>query len=66
MEPAVGRMYLNDRERFEAIARVWTWRYAMLDLLPPHPLPPDQAEDAPSDSQSSQICSLYHQNIQEM
>uniref|UniRef100_A0A1B6LGA5 E2 ubiquitin-conjugating enzyme n=2 Tax=Graphocephala atropunctata TaxID=36148 RepID=A0A1B6LGA5_9HEMI len=35
MEPAVGRMYRNDRSHFEAIARVWTWRYAMHDVLPP-------------------------------
>ncbi|XP_060805773.1 uncharacterized protein LOC106132759 [Amyelois transitella] len=34
MEPEVGEMYARNRPRFEALARRWTWRYAMLDLLP--------------------------------
>ncbi|KAJ8673499.1 hypothetical protein QAD02_004761 [Eretmocerus hayati] len=29
MEPELGEMYLNERTRFEEIARAWTWKYAM-------------------------------------
>ncbi|KZC11577.1 PREDICTED: uncharacterized protein LOC107189723 [Dufourea novaeangliae] len=35
MEPELGQMYLNDRERFDEIARTWTWRYAMHDVVTP-------------------------------
>ncbi|XP_063982233.1 uncharacterized protein LOC135165150 [Diachasmimorpha longicaudata] len=35
MEPELGDMYTNDRERFEEIARSWTWKYAMHDVVPP-------------------------------
>ncbi|XP_015515029.2 uncharacterized protein LOC124302202 [Neodiprion virginianus] len=35
MEPELGEMYLKDRERFEDVARAWTWRYAMHDVLTP-------------------------------
>ncbi|XP_033337103.1 modifier of rpr and grim, ubiquitously expressed [Megalopta genalis] len=35
MEPELGEMYLNDRERFDEIARAWTWRYAMHDVVTP-------------------------------
>ncbi|XP_076670205.1 modifier of rpr and grim, ubiquitously expressed isoform X1 [Andrena cerasifolii] len=35
MEPEVGEMYLNDRERFDEIARAWTWKYAMHDVMTP-------------------------------
>ncbi|KAJ0174204.1 hypothetical protein K1T71_010350 [Dendrolimus kikuchii] len=34
MEPEVGEMYARDRPRFEAVARRWTWRYAMQDIFP--------------------------------
>ncbi|XP_072942556.1 uncharacterized protein morgue [Epargyreus clarus] len=34
MEPELGEMYVRDRARFEALARRWTWRYAMHDILP--------------------------------
>ncbi|XP_008545133.1 uncharacterized protein LOC103569550 isoform X2 [Microplitis demolitor] len=32
MEPELGDMYTNDRERFEEVARAWTWKYAMHDV----------------------------------
>ncbi|XP_012273433.1 uncharacterized protein LOC105695936 [Orussus abietinus] len=35
MEPQVGEMYMNDRERFEEVARAWTWKYAMHDVVTP-------------------------------
>lgn len=34
MEPELGDMYVRDRARFEMLARNWTWRYAMHDILP--------------------------------
>ncbi|XP_013162577.1 PREDICTED: uncharacterized protein LOC106114047 [Papilio xuthus] len=34
MEPELGEMYVRDRARFESLARRWTWRYAMHDILP--------------------------------
>ncbi|XP_074111492.1 modifier of rpr and grim, ubiquitously expressed [Cotesia typhae] len=36
MEPELGDMYTNDRERFEEVARAWTWKYAMHDVVTPH------------------------------
>lgn len=35
MEPEIGEMYVNDRPRFEMLARQWTRKYAMLDIMPP-------------------------------
>ncbi|CAH0391214.1 unnamed protein product [Bemisia tabaci] len=35
MESDIGKLYLNNREVFEDIARTWTWKYAMHDILPP-------------------------------
>uniref|UniRef100_A0A1B6C8V9 E2 ubiquitin-conjugating enzyme n=2 Tax=Clastoptera arizonana TaxID=38151 RepID=A0A1B6C8V9_9HEMI len=35
MEPAVGKLYLENRSNFEAIARCWTRKYAMHDILAP-------------------------------
>lgn len=35
MEPELGRMYEADRPKFEALARRWTWKYAMYEVLPP-------------------------------
>lgn len=35
MEPALGRMYETERTKFEALARSWTWKYAMYEVLPP-------------------------------
>ncbi|CAB3257075.1 unnamed protein product [Arctia plantaginis] len=34
MEPELGEMYVRDRQRFETLARNWTWRYAMHDIMP--------------------------------
>uniref|UniRef100_A0A1L8DT91 E2 ubiquitin-conjugating enzyme n=1 Tax=Nyssomyia neivai TaxID=330878 RepID=A0A1L8DT91_9DIPT len=39
MEPALGRLYEGDRSKFEALARNWTWKYAMHEVIPPLPLP---------------------------
>ncbi|OXU25103.1 hypothetical protein TSAR_006675 [Trichomalopsis sarcophagae] len=35
MEPELGEMYMNDRARFEEVARAWTWKYAMHNVLEP-------------------------------
>lgn len=35
MEPELGDMYMNDREKFEEVARAWTWKYAMNDVIVP-------------------------------
>jgi ubiquitin-conjugating enzyme E2 D/E len=35
MEPELGRLYEEDRPKFEALARSWTWKYAMFEVLPP-------------------------------
>lgn len=35
MEPELGYMYEKDRIRFESLARSWTWKYAMFELLLP-------------------------------
>lgn len=35
MEPELGDMYMNDRARFEEIARAWTWKYAMSNSAEP-------------------------------
>ncbi|KAG8231127.1 hypothetical protein J437_LFUL010453 [Ladona fulva] len=35
MEPRVGELYNQDRKTFEDVARAWTWRYAMHDVLLP-------------------------------
>lgn len=35
MESELGKMYENERPKFEALARSWTWKYAMLEVLPP-------------------------------
>lgn len=35
MEPDLGYMYENNRSRFELLARSWTWKYAMFELIPP-------------------------------
>lgn len=34
MEPELGRLYDNDRAKFEALARRWTWKYAMFEVIP--------------------------------
>ncbi|CAL8087905.1 unnamed protein product [Orchesella dallaii] len=33
MEPKISELYMNDRKTFDKIARVWTWKYAMHDVL---------------------------------
>ncbi|CAD7000682.1 uncharacterized protein LOC101448324 [Ceratitis capitata] len=35
MEPELGYMYEHNRARFESLARSWTWKYAMFELMPP-------------------------------
>lgn len=35
MEPELGEMYMNDRSRFEEIARAWTCKYAMHNVAEP-------------------------------
>lgn len=35
MEPELGRMYENERPKFEALARRWTWKYAMYEVMFP-------------------------------
>lgn len=35
MEPELGKMYDNERPKFEALARSWTWKYAMYEVIPP-------------------------------
>uniref|UniRef100_A0A336MSK8 E2 ubiquitin-conjugating enzyme n=1 Tax=Culicoides sonorensis TaxID=179676 RepID=A0A336MSK8_CULSO len=35
MEPELGTMYETERPKFEALARSWTWKYAMYEVLPP-------------------------------
>ncbi|KAA0196749.1 hypothetical protein HAZT_HAZT003879 [Hyalella azteca] len=37
MNPVAGRLYDSDRPKFDAVAREWTWRYAMVDVLQPAP-----------------------------
>lgn len=33
MEPELGRLYDQDRPRFDALARHWTKKYAMMDEI---------------------------------
>jgi ubiquitin-conjugating enzyme E2 D/E len=33
MEPEIGQLYRTDRETFDSIARQWTWKFAMHDVL---------------------------------
>lgn len=33
MEPAVGRLYTQNRDKFEKLAKLWTWKYACHDYL---------------------------------
>lgn len=35
MEPELGYMYEHNLARFENLARSWTWKYAMFELIPP-------------------------------
>uniref|UniRef100_A0A1B0D1A4 E2 ubiquitin-conjugating enzyme n=1 Tax=Phlebotomus papatasi TaxID=29031 RepID=A0A1B0D1A4_PHLPP len=37
MEPALGQLYDTDRSKFEGLARNWTWKYAMHEVIPPLP-----------------------------
>ncbi|XP_051171238.1 uncharacterized protein LOC127288057 [Leptopilina boulardi] len=36
MEPELGEMYMNDKEKFEEVARLWTWKYAIHDVITPY------------------------------
>ena len=33
MEPEIGSLYTHNRPMFDAVARQWTWKYAMWDAL---------------------------------
>jgi ubiquitin-conjugating enzyme E2 D/E len=33
MEASAANLYRDDREQFDKVARVWTWKYAMHDIL---------------------------------
>lgn len=33
MEPAIGRLYNQNRDKFEKLAKLWTWKYACHDYL---------------------------------
>lgn len=33
MEPVIGELYQHDRDKFEELARLWTWKYACHDYL---------------------------------
>lgn len=35
MEPEIGKLYLTEREQFNKVAKLWTWKYAMHDFLFP-------------------------------
>jgi len=35
MEPEVAMLYKNDKQTFDSVARSWTWKYAMHDVLMP-------------------------------
>ncbi|XP_060569349.1 uncharacterized protein LOC132727783 [Ruditapes philippinarum] len=35
MEPAIGSLYSKNRQEFDRISRLWTWKYAMHDFLMP-------------------------------
>lgn len=37
MEPEIGKLYREDRKMFDAVARSWTWKFAMHDAIPPNP-----------------------------
>lgn len=34
MEPEIGRLYEHENSKFSALARRWTWKYAMTEVLP--------------------------------
>ena len=33
MEPDIGHLYEEDKVHFEMVAKIWTWRHAMHDVL---------------------------------
>nr|ACO12872.1 Ubiquitin-conjugating enzyme E2-17 kDa [Lepeophtheirus salmonis] len=35
MEPRIGSLYRTDRKKFDEVARLWTWKYAIHDAIPP-------------------------------
>ena len=37
MEPEIGQLYKTQRRMFDAVARIWTWKYAMWDALAAKP-----------------------------
>ena len=37
MEPEIGSLYTHNRPMFDAVARKWTWKYAMWDALSAKP-----------------------------
>lgn len=34
METEIGRLYKHENEKFNALAKRWTWKYAMKEILP--------------------------------
>lgn len=36
MEPEIGKLYEHETSKFNALARHWTWKYAMVEVLPPN------------------------------
>ena len=48
MESRVGALYDSDRNKFELVAREWTWRYAMTDTLEPSPTTAEMRLVSPS------------------
>jgi ubiquitin-protein ligase len=36
METEIGRLYEHETLKFNALARYWTWKFAMTEVLPPN------------------------------
>jgi ubiquitin-protein ligase len=50
MEQDIGDLYKQDKKTFEAVARSWTWKFAMLDVLPIPVLPGAVEQGAAGDA----------------
>ena len=44
MEPQISALIRQDPEEYNRVARIWTWRYAMHDVMP---LPAEDLFDGP-------------------
>ena len=44
MEPQISSLIRRDTEEYNRIARIWTWRYAMHDVMA---VPDDTSFDGP-------------------